>query len=251
MEFQPAIAVIPARLGSTRLPRKVLAEINGCPLLWHVWNQVRKTSRLGEPVIATDAEEVRLAVENWGGRAIMTSPDCRSGTQRIASIVDQLPARLIVNVQGDEPLIDPGLLDEFVCAWEENGADLLTPVFPIDNLEDLRSSSVVKVARAQDGRALYFSRSPIPYLRDVPFEGWLEQGTTFWGHVGVYAYRREVLEAYPGLPSSPLETAESLEQLRFLDAGYSIQTLVTGYRPVSVDTPADLERVRERMSRLA
>lgn len=235
--------VIPARLASTRLPRKVFADLNGQPLLWHVWQRAECMQRASKVFVATDAEEVRQAVESWGGKALMTSPQCGSGTERIVSALDRLQGDFILNVQGDEPLIEPALLDALVRAREENGWDLVTAVYPLTQLEDLLNPNVVKVVRAVDGRALYFSRSPVPYVRDLPQARWLEK-PIYWGHVGVYGYRREVLEAYPSLPASSLEGAERLEQLRFLEAGYSIQAIETGYRPVAVDTAEDLENVR-------
>jgi 3-deoxy-manno-octulosonate cytidylyltransferase (CMP-KDO synthetase) len=174
----------------------------------------------------------------------MTSPDCQSGTERIASVIDQLDGELILNVQGDEPLMDPGMLDTLVARWQSVPCDLIAPVFPIKTIEEIQSSNVVKVARASDGRALYFSRSPIPFLRDLPFDSWVQHGT-FWGHIGVYGYNRTVLANYYELPLSTLEKMEKLEQLRFLEAGYSIQTVETDYRPNSVDIADDLERVRK------
>jgi 3-deoxy-manno-octulosonate cytidylyltransferase (CMP-KDO synthetase) len=236
-------AIIPARLGSTRLPRKVLADIHGHPLIWHVWQRVSQAERIAAVYIATDSDEVRAAVEAWGGRVLMTSPDCRSGTERLATCLDRIDAERIINVQGDEPLIDPAMLDALILRWEASPADLITPVFRIHTQDEISNPNIVKVARAQSGEALYFSRSPIPFVRDLPPERWLDQHT-FWGHIGVYGYERHVLEAYPALPVSPLEQAESLEQLRFLDAGYRFQTVETTYRPVAVDVADDLERVR-------
>ncbi len=237
------IAVIPARLSSTRLPRKVLADIHGHPLIWHVWQRVKQANKIDQVYIATDSDEVKQVAEAFGARVLMTSPECQSGTERIASLIDQLDADLILNVQGDEPLVDPGMLDALVDRWQSVPCELITPVFPIKTLEELQSPNVVKVARASDGRALYFSRSPIPYLRDIPFDSWLQHGT-FWGHIGVYGYNRAVLTQFYELPDSPLEKTEKLEQLRFLEAGYSFQTVETEYRPNSVDIADDLERVR-------
>lgn len=236
-------AIIPARLGSTRLSRKVLADIHGRPLIWHVWNRVQQAQRIDAVYVATDSEEVKDTVDGWGGQVLLTSPDCRSGTERLAACLDRVDADHIINVQGDEPLVDPAMLDALVARWEEAPADLITPVFRIHTLEELLNPNIVKVARASTGEALYFSRSPIPFVRDLPQEEWLTQHT-FWGHIGVYGYRRDVLAAYPKLPVSPLEKAESLEQLRFLDAGYRFQTVETDYRPVAVDVAADLEHVR-------
>jgi len=238
-----SIAIIPARLASTRLPGKVLADICGKPLIQHVWERVSQAKRISSVIVATDSMEVVEVVSAWGGKAILTDPACQSGTERIASILDQLEADLILNVQGDEPLVDPRMLEALVAGWMAAPSDLITPVYRITNTEDLRNPNIVKVARAQDGRALYFSRSPIPYVRDWPMEKWLER-QAFLGHIGVYGYRRAVLEKYAELPASPLQKAESLEQLRFLEAGFTIQTVETTYHSISVDTLEDLEKVR-------
>lgn len=243
-----AVAVIPARLQSTRLPRKVLADIHGKPLIWHVWQRVTQADGFSAVYIATDADEVYDAALEWGANVIMTSPDYQSGTERIAACLPQLGnVDMVVNVQGDEPLIDPAMLTALIARWNETKADLITPVYAIETLEDLRTPNIVKVARTAKGEALYFSRSPIPHVRDIPMEAWLDE-CTFWGHVGVYGYRRDVLAAYPDLPISDLELTEKLEQLRFLAAGYRFQTIETTYHPVAVDVPDDLERVRQMMA---
>jgi len=241
-------AVIPARLDSKRLPRKVLAELNDKPMLWHVWNRVSQAHQVDRVIVATDSEEVLEVVRGWGGEAMLTSSNCQSGSERVASLVPQLEADFILNVQGDEPLIDPDLLDALVSQWKTLPVDILTPIYQLHNMELLWDPNVVKVARAHNGRALYFSRHPIPYVRDLPIERWLEAGP-FWGHIGVYGFRREVLEAYPLLPASQLEVREKLEQLRFIESGYDIYTLETAYHPVSVDTIEDLERVRQILAR--
>lgn len=243
-----AIAIIPARLASSRLPNKVLADIHGKPLIWHVWNRVQQATAFSEVYIATDSVEVQSAVEGWGGQALMTSSTCRSGTDRLAECLGRIHADYIVNVQGDEPLIDPNVLDSMVRHWQETPADLMTLVFQITDTEELFSETVVKVARSAKGEALYFSRSPVPFMRDVPRSEWLSR-QKYWGHTGVYGYTPNALAAYPALPISPLETAEQLEQLRFLDAGYRFHTYEASYRSVAVDVPADLERVREIIGR--
>jgi 3-deoxy-manno-octulosonate cytidylyltransferase (CMP-KDO synthetase) len=235
--------VIPARLASTRLPRKVLADLGGRPVLRHVWERAARMRRATEVLVATDSEEVARAVAGWGGQFVLTSPACRSGTERIASILDGLRGDFILNVQGDEPFIEPALLEALVERFATAGGDLVTPVYPIRDYDTLANPAVVKVARTADGRALYFSRSPIPHLRGVQPEQWAEQGT-YWGHLGVYGYARAALARYPALPESALEAAESLEQLRFLEAGFCIQTVETNYHAVAIDTPADLERAR-------
>lgn len=238
-----SIAIIPARLASTRLPRKVLADICGKPLVQHVWERVSQAKNIGSVIVATDSPEVLQIVADWGGKAILTDPACQSGTERITSILGELDADLILNVQGDEPLVDPGMLNALVASWVSFPCDLITPVYRITGNEDLISPNVVKVARAQDGRALYFSRSPIPYVRDWPQEEWLAH-QAFWGHIGVYGYSKDVLAKYAELPASPLQAAESLEQLRFLEAGYTFRTVETTYHSIAVDTQSDLEKVR-------
>jgi 3-deoxy-manno-octulosonate cytidylyltransferase (CMP-KDO synthetase) len=239
-------AVIPARLQSTRLPRKVLVDLNGQPLLWHVWRRVNEAALVDSVCVATDSEEVYATVRSWGGSVFMTSPDCRSGTERIASLVDRLDADLILNVQADEPMVDPRLLDDLVADWKRLRPDIITPVFAITDLDDLQSPNLVKVVRSAQGRTLYFSRSPVPFVRDLPMKHWLQQHS-FWGHIGIYGYSRGVLENYSSLPVSQLEDIERLEQLRFLEAGYIIHTIETMYHAVGVDTPEDLDRVRVLM----
>lgn len=238
------ITVIPARLGSTRLPRKVLANIGGHQLIWHVWHRVSQARCIQKIIVATDSPEVLQVVEAFGGTAMLTSPDCQCGTERAASLLDQLDADLILNVQGDEPLVDPSMLDAIVERWMVQPCDLITPVYRITETADLLNPNIVKVARATSGQALYFSRNTIPYVRDVPQEKWLEKAS-FWGHIGVYGYRRDVLAQYHNLPQSALEQSEKLEQLRFLDAGYIFQTVETNYHPVAVDIASDLERVKK------
>ena len=239
-----AIGVIPARLGSTRLPRKMLADLNGRPLLWHVWQRVRLARRLSEVVIATDAVEIAEAVRSWGGTAMLTSPECTSGTARVASIAAELACDLILNIQGDEPLIDPSLLDAIVERQSETGCPLVTAAWRITAQAEVMDPNVVKVVRAASGRrqALYFSRSPIPFVRDVPPARWLEQHV-FWGHVGVYGYDQAVLAAYAKAAESPLEVAERLEQLRFVDQGFSFEVVDAPARSRSVDTADDLQAV--------
>ena len=225
-------AVIPARLGSERLARKPLAQIAGRPLIWHVWDRVRQSRRITDICVATDAEEIRSAVQSWGGTVLMSSPTCESGTERVASVLEAIDGKLVLNVQGDEPLIDPDVLDGLVDSWLAAPCDVITPAYRITDVEALRDPNVVKVVRAEDGRALYFSRSPIPHVRDVPMERWLEH-QAFWGHVGVYGFRREVLANYHGLPESALEGSEKLEQLRFVAAGLTVRCL----RPATARWP--------------
>ena len=246
MQSLAATVVIPARLASKRLPRKVLADIAGKPMIQHVYEQACQARTVQRVVVATDSEEVVRVVESWGGEVALTDPNLPSGTARIASMIDQIDSEIVVNVQGDQPLVEPDLIDELVQSFCRVAADIVTPVWRINDVADLVDSGIVKVVRGHDGRALYFSRSPIPYVRDLPLTGWLDVAS-FWGHVGIYGYRWEVLANYEALPESSLEQAERLEQLRFLQAGCQIHTVETASRPIAVDTLQDLERVREIM----
>lgn len=238
-----AIAAIPARLKSTRFPRKVLADIQGKPLLWYVYQSVSRARLINEVWVLTDSKEIFEVASLWGAKALMTSEDCPSGTARIASVIDKLNADFIVNVQGDEPLITGTVVDAMVSALESTNADVVTPVYRITRIEDVINPNVNKVVRTSDGRALYFSRSPVPYVRDVANDEWLSH-VPFWGHVGVYGYRRSVLAEYLQLPEGQLEKAEKLEQLRLLEAGKQILTVEIDYRPYGVDVPSDLDMVK-------
>jgi 3-deoxy-manno-octulosonate cytidylyltransferase (CMP-KDO synthetase) len=238
-----AVGVIPARLSSSRLPGKVLADVGGRPLLWHVWRRLQRVRCLAQVYVVTDSETIQAHVEEWGGTVILTSPNCSCGTDRIAAALPQLAGDFIVNVQADEPLVEPDLLESLVNAAGDSGCDLVTPIFRIQRPEDLFCPALVKVVRGQDGRALYFSRSAIPYVRDVAADRWLQEHC-YWGHLGIYVYKRAVVAAFPRLPPSPLEEAERLEQLRFLDAGFRIHTVETTCSRAAVDTAADLERIR-------
>ena len=237
-----AIVAIPARLKSVRFPRKVLADICGKPMLWHVFQGVSQAKSISEVWVLSDSQEVVDQALSWGANSMLTSEDCPTGTDRIASVIGQLQADIIVNVQGDEPLIRGEVVDALVSALERSRADVATPVYRLKTMEELNNPNVVKVARALDGTALYFSRSPIPHLRDVEPTEWLSKAA-FWGHAGVYAFGREVLEEFSRIPLGSLETMEKLEQLRLLEAGKRFISVELEYRPQAVDVPEDLERV--------
>ncbi len=244
MSHLKTIVVIPARLASTRLPNKVLADIDGHPMLWHVYHRCLQASKVDEVHVATDAEEVVKAVQGWGGKVWMTDSNCISGTERIVAILDQLDADIIVNVQGDQPLIEPEIINDLIKVFENANPlpDIVTPACLIEG-KKIFDPNIVKIVRRHDGYALYFSRNPMPYVRDVEENNW-SKSTPFFGHIGIYGYRRQLLEEYHSLPKSPLEESEKLEQLRFLQAGKSILTFVTTHHPISVDTQLDLEQVR-------
>lgn len=237
------IVAIPARLGSTRLPRKVLLDLGGKPVVRHVWEKVMLMKSADRVVILADSEEVASVARGFGAEVIMTDPECASGTERLASVLDQVPGDFFLNVQGDEPFIDPALLDSLVGRWRETGCELVTAVARVKQWEQLVNPNCVKVVRGCDGRAVYFSRSAVPHLRGVPVELWPER-ETFWSHIGVYGYDRATLAGYAALPVTKIEKTESLEQLRFVEHGKHIQTVETEYHPVSIDTPDDIERAR-------
>jgi 3-deoxy-manno-octulosonate cytidylyltransferase (CMP-KDO synthetase) len=234
---------------SSRLPGKILADIHGHPMLWHVYHRIKQCSLPSDTLVVTDSEEIAQRVNDWGGQAVMSSPECSCGTERIASIADQLDGDIVVNVQGDEPLIAPDLVDELIRHCRASDADMVTPVVKINSTETLESDSTVKVVLRSDGTALYFSRSPVPYVRDVARENWMNYAN-FWLHVGTYAFRREVLLEYVTWPEGPLERLEKLEQLRFLEAGKKILTFQTPHQSIAVDTPDDLEKVRKMMAEM-
>ncbi|MCV6638426.1 3-deoxy-manno-octulosonate cytidylyltransferase [Candidatus Albibeggiatoa sp. nov. NOAA] len=240
-----SIAVIPVRLASTRLPNKPLVDIKGHPMIWHVYHRCLQAKKIAEVHVATDTPEIAEMVESWGGKAWMTDESCQSGTERIVSIVDKLDADIIINVQGDEPLLEPQVIDEMVDAFEstEPMPDIVTPACKIKP-EDIFNPNVVKMVVRHDGYAMYFSRNPIPYVRDAENNEQWQQKVEFLGHLGMYGYRRHVLESYAQIPESPLENIERLEQLRFLQAGFGIYTYPTEHSHISVDTPEDLARVR-------
>jgi 3-deoxy-manno-octulosonate cytidylyltransferase (CMP-KDO synthetase) len=234
------IGILPARWGSTRFPGKPLHLIAGKPLIQHVWERCRRCARLDALVIATDDPRILAAAESFGARAVMTSPEHPTGTDRLAEAARALPgAEIIVNIQGDEPLIDPALVDGLAAAMAADPSlDMATAANPLDPADPaVRDPNVVKVVTALDGRALYFSRSPLPFFRN-PVED-----LPVYRHKGIYAYRRHFLERFVSWPPSPLEKAESLEQLRALENGASIKVLITNDTSPGVDTPEQAEAV--------
>lgn len=245
MRAREATLVIPARWGSERLPGKIMADIGGRPVLWHTWSRACGVSGVKEVVVAVDDERILREVESWGARVVMTDPVLRCGTARIASILDLLKGDFIINVQADSCFIEKAVLDLIIECYR--GEAILTPVYRIESEEVLRNPNLVKVVLDGNGHALYFSRQAIPYVRGVVFSEWLSMHE-YWGHMGVYAYERGVLEAYKDLSEGVLERVEKLEQLCFLEAGYRIKTVEVEAPVVEVDTEADLEKARNRES---
>lgn len=239
------LAVIPARHASTRFPGKPLATIAGRPMIQHVLERVRQAQQISRAVVATEDERIKKAVETFGGEAVITRPDHRTGTDRVAEVAIHIQADVYVNVQGDEPLIDPGTIDSLVEAMLENpDTHIATPCAAINQPSDIMDPNIVKVVRDFDGNALYFSRAPIPWVRDT------NQGTAarHWKHLGLYAFRRDALLEFPTLPPGELERVEQLEQLRWLENGFRIGLVETDYDAVSVDVPSDVERVEKLLA---
>ncbi len=236
-----AIGVIPARYASTRLPGKALIEIAGKTMVQHVYERALGAASLSRVLVACDDARIEEAVRSFGGEAVMTRPDHPSGTDRIAEAVRALEAEIVVNIQGDEPLIDPEDIDLAVAPLAEDPSRVMaTLVTPIREARDLDDPACVKAVVDLAGDALYFSRSMVPFCRTLrPIA---EQPV--YRHIGLYAYRKEFLLTYAALPASPLQQAESLEQLRVLEHGYRIRCVLTPRESIGVDTEEDLACVR-------
>jgi 3-deoxy-manno-octulosonate cytidylyltransferase (CMP-KDO synthetase) len=233
-----SVVVIPARYGSTRLPGKALADIAGKPLIQWVYERAREAKLADDILIATDDERIADACQAFGAPAVMTSRECKSGTDRVYEAVRGVEADIVVNLQGDEPQIRGDMIDTLIEAVDREGLEMATLCAYITEPHDYKSPHVAKVVLDRNGFALYFSRAPLPF-----FQKSLSIPT--YRHIGIYAFSREFLEIFVRLPVGPLEQAESLEQLRALEAGYRIKVLLSDYEGIGVDTEADLARVRE------
>ncbi len=239
------IGILPARWGSTRFPGKPLHLIAGKPLIQHVWERCKLATKLSEIIIATDDDRIAQAVANFGGKAVMTSPNHPTGTDRLAEAIQQIPhATHILNIQGDEPLIDPELIDDLATALcNDPSLDMVTAANPLDpNDPVVADPNVVKVVLKLNGNALYFSRSPLPFFRNAV------ENLQVLRHKGIYGYRRDFLETFVTWPPSPLEQAESLEQLRALENGANIRVLLTTDTSPGVDTPEQALAVERLLS---
>jgi 3-deoxy-manno-octulosonate cytidylyltransferase (CMP-KDO synthetase) len=236
------VIVIPARYASVRLPGKALLPIAGKPLIRWVYERATAATLADDVLIATDDERIRQACEAFNASVVMTSPDCASGTDRVRQALIGREADIVINLQGDEPQVKPAIIDGLIRVMEEEeGLLMATLCAKIADREEYENPNVVKVVRDVHGSALYFSRAPLPYLRkssDAPV----------YKHIGIYAFSRTFLEIFVGLPKGKLEEAESLEQLRALEAGYRIKTLLVEYEGIGIDTPEDLERARKVMA---
>jgi 3-deoxy-manno-octulosonate cytidylyltransferase (CMP-KDO synthetase) len=233
------VGIIPARYHSTRLEGKPLADINGKPMIQHVYENAASASILDQVIVATDDDRIREAVERFGGRAVPTSRTHSTGTDRIAEVAKDLEVEVVVNIQGDEPFVRPGMLDDVVRPLiEDKDIPMSSLMHEIDEA-DFNNPNVVKVVTDKSGFALYFSRSLIPYPRSGV-------GHRAYEHIGIYAYQKDFLLTFSGLEPTPLEKSESLEQLRALENGFRIRVILArDYIPLSVDTADDLERAIE------
>jgi 3-deoxy-manno-octulosonate cytidylyltransferase (CMP-KDO synthetase) len=245
-----AIVVIPARYAATRLPGKPLVFLGGRPMIERVWERTRRAKKVSRVIIATDDQRIIQAAAAFGGEAVLTRPDHRSGTERVAEVAATMNSaenEIFVNVQGDEPLIEPEAIDTLIEAIEsEEGVQVATLMVPIAKPADIMDPNIVKVVLDFDGNALYFSRAPVPWVRDrnAPVHA------QHMKHLGLYAFRRSALLDFPTLPLGDLERIEQLEQLRWMENGYKIRVAETAHDSVSVDVPEDVERV-ERLLRNA
>lgn len=238
------IGIIPSRYSSTRFPGKALCDINGKSMVQRVYEQSKKSVALDKVIVATDDQRIFDHVLSFGGEAVMTSSDHPSGTDRCREALQQLKEsyEYVINIQGDEPFIDPQQIDELAAALKDGNAELATQMIPVNSSEMLFDKGEVKIVLNTNSEALYFSRMVIPFIKGVDEKEW-HLHHAYYRHVGLYAYRHDILEKITKLPVSSLEKAESLEQLRWLENGYKIKCVVTTFESHCVDTPEDLERL--------
>jgi 3-deoxy-manno-octulosonate cytidylyltransferase (CMP-KDO synthetase) len=245
------IGIIPARFQSTRFPGKPLVLLNGKPIVQWVYENARKA--LTEVYVATDDERIFQAVEAFGGKAVYTSADHQSGTDRCAeaacALSQSVKVDVVINIQGDEPFIRPGQVESLKACFETPETQIATLIKPITMAAEITNINRPKVVINEQQEAMYFSRSPIPFVRGCPPDQWLGQ-QSFYSHVGMYAYRYDILLELTKLPVGVLERAESLEQLRWLENGYRIKTAQTHYENIGIDTPEDLEQAKRFISSL-
>ena len=242
------LGIIPARYQSTRFPAKALADIGGKPMIQRVYEQAVKAQTLADVVVATDHEEIAQCVQHFEGKVVMTNPGHPSGTDRCYEALTLQPTTYdyAINIQGDEPFINPAQID-LLASLLDNVTRLATLAKKIEDPSEIHDENVVKVVFAHDGQALLFSRAAVPHVRNYAKEDWIHH-QDFFKHIGIYAYRVDVLEQITQLPPSSLERSESLEQLRWLENGYPIKVAETIYPSIGIDTPEDLIKIRNMKS---
>ncbi|WP_299290983.1 3-deoxy-manno-octulosonate cytidylyltransferase [uncultured Mucilaginibacter sp.] len=244
------LGIIPARYASTRFPAKALVDIYGKSMVQRVYEQAKKCSALSEVIVATDNERIFNHVEAFGGKVIMTSAQHQSGTDRCAEVAAALPEfDVVINIQGDEPFINPEQITKVAALFTDVKTALATLVKKIETEEELQNTNTPKVVLNNLSEAIYFSRSVIPHIRGQEIQNWL-QHHTFYKHIGIYGYRSAVLHQITKLPVSTLEKAESLEQLRWIENGYRIKVAETEIETLAIDTPADLENILKKYSKI-
>jgi 3-deoxy-manno-octulosonate cytidylyltransferase (CMP-KDO synthetase) len=237
------LGIIPARYASTRFPGKPLIDINGTSMIQRVYEQAKKCTALSEVIVATDDDRIFNHVQGFGGLAVMTSPDHQSGTDRCAEVAYLHPEYdVVINIQGDEPYIDPEQIGKVAACFNSPKIELATLIKKITSIEELNNPNSPKVIINKLSEAIYFSRTPIPYLREFPQSEWLER-FTYFKHIGIYGYRADILQKLTQLPVSSLEKAEKLEQLRWLENGYRITVAETELETHAVDVPDDLKKL--------
>lgn len=240
------LGIIPARYASSRFPGKPLVDINGKSMIHRVYEQAKKCTHLTEAIVATDDTRIYDHVLGFGGEAIMTSPDHQSGTDRCAEVALQHPQyNVIINIQGDEPYIDPEQISKVAACFNDPETQLATLIKRIENEQELFNVNSPKVVINKLSEAVYFSRSPLPHIRGQQEKDWL-QHYTYFKHIGIYGYRADILQQVTKLPVSSLEKAESLEQLRWIENGYRIKVAETELETYAIDTPEDLDRLIQR-----
>ena len=268
MSVEKLVIAVPARLDSLRLPRKVLIDVAGKPMLKRVLDQCKLVKESSAVVLCTDSKEIKNIADDWGVKVLMTSEKCTSGTDRISSVINELISiawgvkykkkdiidhdilqkTVVLNVQADQPFISPGLINDIYNEFKNSNLkhDILTPVYLLRD-KDIHDPNLVKVVLASNGDALYFSRSAIPHIRGEPPSSW-SRYSKYYGHIGIYGFRANVLAHWSEIPSSRLEEFERLEQLRFLEGGFGIKTLLANEEVSSIDTYDDLKEVIAKIS---
>ena len=240
------IGIIPARYASTRFPAKPLIDIAGKSMIERVYLQAKQSKSLDEVIIATDDQRIYDHVQSFSGNVIMTDSNHQSGTDRCAEVINSIQGfDIAINIQGDEPFIDPNQIDLLVSCFKDSSIDIATLVRLVENNEELFNENKPKVVLNNSGKAVYFSRQAIPFLRGVKQEDWLKH-RNFYNHIGIYGYRSSVLKEISKLPISDLEQMEALEQLRWIDNGYTIQTAISNHSNDSIDTPGDLQNIMSK-----
>lgn len=243
-----SVGIIPARYEASRFSGKVLAEIGGKPMIQHVWRRAKKAHMLDDLIVAADDDRIIKAVEGFGGKAIFTAKGHPSGTDRLREIVNPLDVDIVVNIQADEPLLHHSMIDSLVSTLTDNKDIVMASLMRrIDDPDEISDTNVVKVVVDKNNFALYFSRSPIPFIRDSQAQNSQGRKSHYFKHIGLYAYTKDFLFTFANLPQSSLEVCEKLEQLRAIENGYKIKMVETEYDTIGVDTPEDIERVREKL----